>query len=483
MRAGAEPSSADDPSSILPSAAGLDTLTLEMVGLLAVTAAREASGKRRRARWSDREFSLDLAAQPGLPGDRSEVVVPIEVVHIGRVLRSLRPLDAPPPPGGGPELPADGGGNWRAVLGALVVIIPVLLLATGLWVLADALERKLAAEPSISPKDRWLAPAWNEALERIAFGSCLDQRRPQPVWQAVIAQRPQLMLMLGDNVYGDVKGAELAELKAAYAIQAAQPELAAARAAMPFLATWDDHDYGLNDAAEDFPWKRASRRVFADFWQLQRQSLPAEGVYRSVVVGPEGRRVRIILLDLRTFRSRFAELPSSERRGSWRYAEDGSKTKTMLGEAQWAWLETELQKPAELRILVSSTQLLAEAHAFERWGHLPAERQRLFDMLRSTDARGTIVISGDRHRSAIYERRAGAGVRHRLVEVTSSALNRSVAGVEPVDPGRLTDAYGRDNFGMLRIDWAGRRMRLAIHRADDGGEEQGVDIGFGELGL
>ncbi len=42
-------------------------------------------------------------------------------------------------------------------------------------------------------------------LTRIAFGSCADEEKPQPIWDAVMAYRPELFLFLGDNVYGDVR--------------------------------------------------------------------------------------------------------------------------------------------------------------------------------------------------------------------------------------------------------------------------------------
>jgi alkaline phosphatase D len=38
-------------------------------------------------------------------------------------------------------------------------------------------------------------------LQRIAFGSCNDQNKPQPIWSAVLESRPDLFLFAGDNVY------------------------------------------------------------------------------------------------------------------------------------------------------------------------------------------------------------------------------------------------------------------------------------------
>jgi len=37
----------------------------------------------------------------------------------------------------------------------------------------------------------------------IAFGSCLRQWKPQPVWQGIISSNPDLFIFLGDNVYTD----------------------------------------------------------------------------------------------------------------------------------------------------------------------------------------------------------------------------------------------------------------------------------------
>ena len=58
--------------------------------------------------------------------------------------------------------------------------------------------------------------------------------------------------------------------------------------------------------------------------------------------------------------------------GKERYVPDDDPGKTMLGEVQWAWLADRLREPAELRLIVSSIQVVAEAHGWERWGNLAA---------------------------------------------------------------------------------------------------------------
>ena len=49
-------------------------------------------------------------------------------------------------------------------------------------------------------------------LSVIAFGSCLQEKRPQPIWESVIATKPDVFLLLGDNIYGDTR--DMATLKA-----------------------------------------------------------------------------------------------------------------------------------------------------------------------------------------------------------------------------------------------------------------------------
>jgi len=107
------------------------------------------------------------------------------------------------------------------------------------------------------------------ALARIAFGSCADQRKAQPIWQAVEAYRPELMLFLGDNVYGDAYPYSGATLRAAYARADTIEAYVRIRRETPHVqAIWDDHDYGANDGGADFEGKQDAKDAFLDFWRL-----------------------------------------------------------------------------------------------------------------------------------------------------------------------------------------------------------------------
>ena len=91
----------------------------------------------------------------------------------------------------------------------------------------------------------------------------------------------------------------------------------------------------------------------------------------------------------------------------------------MLGDEQWAWLEKVLNNKNDLNIIVSSIQVLPTDHIFEKWHNLPHERNRLIDLL-NAQSKPTIILSGDRHKAAIYK-------KGNLIEMTSSSMNKPVS--------------------------------------------------------
>ncbi|HEY8241295.1 MAG TPA: alkaline phosphatase D family protein, partial [Kiritimatiellia bacterium] len=220
-----------------------------------------------------------------------------------------------------------------------------------------------------------------------------------------------------------------------------------------FLATWDDHDYGANDGGADFAERAASRDIFLDFWEIPADAPRRghDGVYDVQMFGPPGKRVQVILLDTRYFRSPLARDPDlSPDQGRYKPSDDPAAT--MLGDEQWKWLEAQLREPADLRLLVSSIQVLSDEHHFEKWGNLPRERQRLLDLLRDTKAAGVIILSGDRHRAEISL--LNEGVPYPLYDVTASALNMSHP-IDKPEPNSLRqgELVMDNNFGLLTIDW------------------------------
>lgn len=330
-----------------------------------------------------------------------------------------------------------------------------------------------------------LAPAVSSAqgrppLSRIAFGSCADQKKPQPIWDAILAYRPELFIFMGDNVYGDFDGADAGPLEQAYARAGQISGYTRLRNGTSHLAVWDDHDYGVNDGGADFPHKAIAKDLFLDFWSVPADDVrrAREGIYDSRIIGPPGMRMQVILLDTRWFRSPLKPTDQRGAPGKQRYLPDSDPAKTMLGKAQWAWLARELRRPAEIRLIVSSIQVLAEGHGWERWGNLPLERQKLFDTIRASGAKGVVFLSEDRHIGALY-REAPADL-YPLYEATSSGLNMVYWAAKEPGPNRLGALYANANFGVVDVDWWERKLTLSLR--DEGGSiRRSTVIGFDEL--
>ena len=121
-----------------------------------------------------------------------------------------------------------------------------------------------------SLEDDWL-PLPTGEIVRIAFGSCAKHWQPQPIWDQVIAAEPDLFLYIGDAIYADTDGKTAwavseGQLRGEWNRLADKPEFQAARAAMPFMATWDNHDYGTHAGGGEFELKRETQAAFLDFF-------------------------------------------------------------------------------------------------------------------------------------------------------------------------------------------------------------------------
>ncbi len=290
-----------------------------------------------------------------------------------------------------------------------------------------------------------------EPVRRIAFGSCANQNGPQDFWAPIVAFQPEVFIFGGDNIYADTRDMDV--MRAKYGRLSGQPGYQQLKSGARILATWDDHDYGENDAGVEYPMKEESERIFLDFFDVPpehpRRQRP--GIYDAVMFGPEGRRVQVILLDARYFRGPLKTVEKRVR-GQGKYLPQDDTSVTLLGDAQWAWLAEELRKPAEIRLIVSGIQVLARDHAWESWYNLPHERERLFDVIRASGAEGVIILSGDRHHAELSRKDDAVG--YPLYDLTASGLNQAHHGaVKEENRHRVGEMYDRHHFGAVWIDW------------------------------
>jgi alkaline phosphatase D len=325
----------------------------------------------------------------------------------------------------------------------LIRQLPVPIRAAAILLLLLASLRAEEADPAL--------------LTRIAFGSCANHNAAQPIWDAVLAAKPDLFIFAGDNIYADTKDMQVMREK--YAMLGAKPGYQKLLETTPVLATWDDHDYGVNDGGATYPKREESAQIMLDFFGVPADSVRRKrlGVYGARVYGPQGRRVQVILLDTRTFKSpqRKSTLTAAEKKHAnlvgW-YVPNNDPDSTILGTDQWAWLAEQLRQPAEWRLVVSSIQVVADEKGMESWGNFPHERKRLDDLIATTAATGVLFLSGDVHFSEVSLSRGGP---YPLYDFTSSGLtNSSKAWAAAVNSHRVSDrAYAEPTFGLIEFDW------------------------------
>ncbi len=298
----------------------------------------------------------------------------------------------------------------------------------------------------------------NKTLSTIAFGSCNKQYLPQPIWEFVTQNKPDLWIWLGDNIYGDTENMDT--LKKKYDLQKSNQEYQKLIRTCPIIGIWDDHDYGTNDGDKNYPKKAESRDLMLDFLDVSKKApiRKREGAYQAYTFGKKEKKVKVILLDGRYFRDELTKDNSKKKR----YLPN--ETGDVLGETQWQWLADQLSdKSINLYLIGCGIQMIPKDHRFEKWANFPRARQRLFDLLQEKQPKGVILLSGDRHIAEISKIKLD-GLPYDLYDITSSGLNRSWENIgEEFNQYRVDNKMiGQKNFGLLKIDWNAQPLKVKV---------------------
>lgn len=294
------------------------------------------------------------------------------------------------------------------------------------------------------------------AVTKIAFGSCAHESEAQPILALAADYKPDLFIYLGDNIYGDTDNMDT--LKAKYALLAAKPEFQKLITQTKTLAIWDDHDYGQNDVGKYYPNKTASKEIFLNFFKEPAESdrRKHEGIYHAEYLRYGDKTVQVILLDNRTFRSdllpydTLAALPREKYFYRPDYIPHVSSDSAFLGEAQWQWLEKELLKKADLRLIASGSQFAIEYNGYEAWANFPQEQKRMLNLIKKTRAAGVIFLSGDVHYAEISKLEEPG--LYPIYDVTSSGIT-STWDFATLNRNRIEGPVMENHFGLLSIEW------------------------------
>ena len=312
----------------------------------------------------------------------------------------------------------------------------------------------------------------------IAFGSCRKQVLPQPIFNAIARQRPDVWVWTGDYLYFKPKarlaGDIAAALKASYLVAAATDGERKLRAAVPIIdGVYDDHDYGENDAGGSFELRELSRQLFLDEVLRAPADSPRRtqsgGLYGMRTFGEPPHQLKLLLLDTRFARGEPALpsvgaitwLPSPGNiagilRALCALLGIGSTEDLLGSQEQWEWLEHELtNSTAAAHLIVSSVQVLTTNAPVESWGHFPNSRRRLLRLLARTRPPAALLISGDVHFAEFLgtfassaSSRLGSAVPATATSVSAPMLPVG-AGLFEVTSSGLTHSCGDKLFGWV----------------------------------
>jgi alkaline phosphatase D len=291
--------------------------------------------------------------------------------------------------------------------------------------------------------------------QTIAFGSChkVKDSNSDTILTSIANSLPDAFVWLGDVVYG--KDGKPKHLRKRFRQLKAKESYQALLQATKVFGTWDDHDYGLNNAGRNYKHKAQSRKDFLHFLSIPKDNPVYQhlGVYQSYDLG-KNKQTKLILLDNRYLKTPYKPKPYNDP-----YPPDYDGT--ILGEEQWVWLENELKNSsAKVHLFASGVQFLSPNHPFEKWQNYPNEAKRFVALLKKYNLKNPIFLTGDRHMSELSQKDIGYTM---LYDATSSGMTEALTNnLNEENPYRVGNSIGVNSYGVLNIDWEKRNINFSF---------------------
>ena len=149
---------------------------------------------------------------------------------------------------------------------------------------------------------------------RLAFGSCFFHKviyLDSYIFGELAKFKPDAFVWLGDATYTDTYAFDQGNYHLEENVETIEANFADAKSNSDYqkllkntkrvYGTWDDHDYGLDNAGKDNPRKDLMRKLFLDFLDEPADSIRRsrkDGIYQSYFLDRE-KKIKLILLDNR----------------------------------------------------------------------------------------------------------------------------------------------------------------------------------------
>ncbi len=207
----------------------------------------------------------------------------------------------------------------------------------------------------------------------------------------------------------------LSDYRIRHAFYKLDPDLRRAHQQHPFIAIWDDHESANDsykdgaenhDSTKEGSWqerKMAAENAYFEWMPIRRKTSNSNQIYRSISYG---NLMDLILVDTR-LEGREKQLGGKDTAGKgaidtalWK-----SPNRTLLGAQQQQWLLEQLQQSkATWKILANQVMMMqveAQALGFptnlDAWDGYPAEREKLYSVIKSKGIKNLVVLTGDIH--------------------------------------------------------------------------------------
>ena len=258
------------------------------------------------------------------------------------------------------------------------------------------------------------------------------------MWDTIRNKKPDILMLLGDNVYIDDPKTPAMQHYCYYRRQS-RPEFRRLVDHTPVYTIWDDHDFATNDssggpAIATPPWKLPVYRVYRNNWVNPGYGGGEKqpGCNYDFYLGD----VHFIMLDGRYYRN-------------LRPQDNGRST--MLGPVQRKWLLETIRKSTGKFVVLCSPvpwTFLAKGKSKDTWNGFREERTEIFDFLAKHKVEGVVLMSADRHRSDLWKIDRPNG--YSLYELNSSRLtNQHVHGTMK----QAVFSYNKkQSFGLVEFD-------------------------------
>jgi len=323
----------------------------------------------------------------------------------------------------------------------------------------DGKVRKFPYPLTFKTTDQW---EWRKDPPAFSFlfGSCAYLNDPPydrpgkpyghgtEIFQHMAASGADFTLWGGDNLYlREADYSSVSGIWYRYSQDFATPGLQKLFAAMPHYRTWDDHDYGPDNANQSYEFKDVTLAAFKAYSGNPSYGEPDHpGVYGKFVWGDAA----FFLMDDRYHRDEtILDQNANPQKSAW-------------GARQFDWLKQSLlhskaQKNHAFRFIVTGGQVVqsviktarSETHELYR-----REREELVQFIQDNQIGGVVFLTGDVHHTALYRRPLTA--TQSIYELTSSPL--SSGSWDAAESEKASDPYvvagtivGTQNYCQVAI--------------------------------